>query len=196
APELLNGLWRQAETRTVTSDGLALALAGDQCAPGETTAMPSLPSLADGGGFTIDLWLTPDAQPSEQEIFNTRTRAGRGISLSLLRTGVLRLTIADGALEQLWESDPGLLSAGMLHHAAIIVDGGPKIITFVIDGVLNDGGTFRPRGWSRFSSMLGNINGVTTLTIDPALMSTLHTLRIYDRAVRTSEAVANFQAMD
>jgi hypothetical protein len=195
-PALLNGLWHQAETRTVTAEGLALAFSGDQCGPGRAATMPALQPLANGGGFTIDLWLTPQEQPREQELFNTRTRAGRGIALSLLRTGALRISIADGTLEQIWESDPGLLTAGHSHHAAVIVDGGPKIILFVIDSVLNDGGNFRPRGWSRFPHALGHVNGLPELVLDPTLTSTLHNLRLYDRPLRVSEAVANYQAMD
>jgi hypothetical protein len=57
-------------------------------------------------------------------------------------------------------------------------------------------GTVRSRGWSRFPLALGNVNGLAALTIAPALTPTLHTLRIYDRALRTSEVVGNFQARD
>ena len=77
---------------------------------------------------------------------------------------------------------------------AATVDGGPRTITFVIDGLLNDCGEDRPKGWTRFPRALGDINGYPTLTINPALSSTLRSLRVYDRSLRTSEAVGNFNA--
>jgi hypothetical protein len=46
------------------------------------------------------------------------------------------------------------------HHAAVItVDGGPKIITFVVDGTLCDGGEQRQFGWGRFSPDLRTPKG-------------------------------------
>lgn len=32
------------------------------------------------------------------------------------------------------------VEAGALHHEALIVDGGPNVVSFVIDGRLRDGG--------------------------------------------------------
>ncbi len=72
----------------------------------------------------------------------------------------------------------------------ITVDGGPKIITFVVDGILCDGGEQREFGWGRYSPNLRTPVGADTLIIDPSI----RTLRIYNRALRTSEAVGNFQA--
>jgi hypothetical protein len=72
----------------------------------------------------------------------------------------------------------------------VTVDGGPKIITFVVDGVLQDGGNQRQFGWGRFSPHLRSANGAAKVRIDPAVGS----LRIYGRALRTSEAVGNFRA--
>jgi hypothetical protein len=70
------------------------------------------------------------------------------------------------------------------------VDGGPKIITFMVDGVLCDGGTERQFGWGRFSPHLRSLNGAGKVKVDSAVRS----LRVYSRALRTSEAVGNFRA--
>lgn len=43
-------------------------------------------------------------------------------------------------------------------------------------------------------SEMGNVNGLTETAIDPGLTSALHGLRLYDRYLRTSEAVGNFRA--
>ena len=83
-----------------------------------------------------------------------------------------------------------MIQAGKLHHVVITVDGGPKIITFVVDGVLGDGGDQRQFGWGRFSPTLRTPNGSPTLKIAGAVRS----LRVYNRPLRTSEAVGNFHA--
>jgi hypothetical protein len=53
-----------------------------------------------------------------------------------------------------------------------------------------DGGEERQFGWGRFSPNLRTPNGAVTLKIAPVIQS----LRIYNRALRTSEAVGNFRA--
>ena len=82
------------------------------------------------------------------------------------------------------------MQPGRPHHVVVVVDGGPKIITFVVDGVLLDGGEARQFGWGRFSPTLRAPNGAAVAQIGVALRS----LRIYQRALRTSEAVGNFRA--
>lgn len=207
---LLEGLWRQGEVRAVARTGLALELAGDACAPGATAPLPRFGNFAEGAGLAVELWLTLAASAGEQVIFNTRNRHGRGITLALGPHGALRLTLGAPSIEAEWESDPGLLRPGQAHHVVAIVDGGPRLITFVVDGILCDGGVMRPKGWGRFPRELGDLNGkppvtsnlrpptdggpAATFAIDPELPSTLHLLRIYDRALRTSEAVGNFLA--
>lgn len=193
-PTLLEGMWHEGATATIAQEGLVLELSGDQAAPGAALTMPPLVNLAEGGGFAIDLWLTPDGMDAEQVILDTRNRAGKGITLSLQPTGALRLTFSDRVIEDTWDSDPGLLQPGQRHHVAIIVDGGPKIVTFVVDGVLCDGGTARSKGWHRFAREIGDVSGLTDVNIDPGLTSTLHELRVYDRYLRTAEAVGNYHA--
>ena len=73
------------------------------------------------------------------------------------------------------------------------MDGAAKVITFVIDGVLCDGGTFRTHGWQRFTPSLNDINGREAGTIGLAGGSRLQCLRLYTRYLRTSEAVGNFR---
>jgi hypothetical protein len=91
-------------------------------------------------------------------------------------------------------SDPGLLKPGQVHHVTAIVDGGPNIISFVVDGKLCDGGKSRHYGWGRFDSKIGDINGSNKLRLSPSFPGEIHGLRIYDRYLRTSEAIANYQA--
>lgn len=201
---LLEGLWSQEHARDVARDGLLLELRGPAAA---SVAMPRLPeficrdhSRADFGtkdlraGFTVELRVAFDSLDAGQVLLDSRSEGGAGLSLASTERGTLRLTISDGWTECAWECDPGLLTPGRTHHTAVIVDGGPKIISFVVDGMLCDGGEARQFGWGRFSPALRHANGAATLRIAPSLKGRLHLLRIYGRALRTSEAVANGRA--
>jgi len=99
----------------------------------------------------------------------------------------------DGRTENRWDCDPGLLQPGKLHHVAAIVDGGPKVITFIVDGQLCDGGTARQFGWGRYSPNFRSPKGDATLRIAAGPAGAVKALRIYGRALRTSEAIGNFR---
>lgn len=66
--------------------------------------------------------------------------------------------MSDIRLSASWKSDRGKIETGKSHHIAIIVDGGPKVIAFVIDGVLCKGGN-RKFGWGRFRRDFRDPNG-------------------------------------
>ena len=104
----------------------------------------------------------------------------------------------DGQRESSWDSDPGTyagtLKTNVWQHFAVTVDGKAKIITFVMDGVLNDGGAARQYGWGRIDPTIGDLNGLPRVTLAPSLFGEVKTLRFYDRALSTSEAVGNFRA--
>jgi len=74
------------------------------------------------------------------------------------------------------------------------MDGGPRAILFVIDGVLCNGGSQRPFGYGRFDANMKDISGARTLRIAPQLRGELKLLRIYGRAMRVNEAVGNRNA--
>ncbi|MBN1579565.1 MAG: hypothetical protein JXA89_02595, partial [Anaerolineae bacterium] len=75
------------------------------------------------------------------------------------------------------------------HHIVVVVDGGPKIITCIVDGKLNDGGAFRQFGWGRFSPNLRDVNGAEQLSIAPYVEG----LRVYNRALHTQRRLAIFE---
>jgi hypothetical protein len=81
-----------------------------------------------------------------------------------------------------------------LHHIVAIVEGGPKIIMFVVDGVLCDGGEDRQFGWGRFDAGLTDLGGTLPLHVPSSLKGAVKSLRIYARPLRVSEAVSNYRA--
>jgi hypothetical protein len=199
-PTLMKGLFNQWTAKTVATNGLILKLVGN--IPAQTT-MPKLPAfnkrdtkaedqrgLDLRAGFSIDLWLKLETLNPNQPILDSRDAEGKGILLATDGNGSLRITLNDGRTACAWSSDQQLLTTGKPHHVVITVDGGPKIITFVIDGLLCDGGDERQFGWGRFSPQLRTPDGSSTLLLSPAIKS----LRLYNRSLRSCEAVSNFKA--
>lgn len=194
--KLLDALFGQWDNRVVSSEGLIYEFPGGDL-------LPKLPdfSLRDHtrpdygckdlrAGFSVDMWFRLGSLDAGQIIADNRTENGRGFCLQTTARGTIEIVLNDGRTENRWDCDPDLLCVDRLHHLAVIVDGGPKIIMFVVDGVLCDGGEFRQFGWGRFSPHLRSVNGGSTLRVAPCVKA----LRIYNRALRVSDAVGNFQA--
>jgi hypothetical protein len=87
-----------------------------------------------------------------------------------------------------------MLRPGILHHVVVTVDGGPKVITFVIDGVLCDGGDDRQFGWGRYNPNLRSVRGAPTLRLGPSMDGELQVVRISGRPLLTSEAIGRYRA--
>lgn len=200
-PPIVHGLLGQWDGAQVSRDGLLLELIGDLPA---SAPMPKLPeftardaSRADFGtkslraGFTLDLRLRLDDLRPGRVILDSRGETGRGIALVTSGRGTLELIMHDRWSECRWDTDPGAVGAGEEAHAVAIVDGGPCIISFVVDGALCDGGEHRQFGWGRFTPNLYDVTGGPELRIAREVRS----LRIYDRALRVSEAVGNWRAL-
>ena len=191
-PSLLEGLWNQAQLSEVAQDGLVLSLDAPKA---QDVPMPNLPDLK-GGGFTIDMrfrlpW--PQREEAGQVILDSRDESGRGIQVYTASERTIGVTFSDGEREAKWASDRGALGVREINHVTIIVDGGPDIITFVVDGTLCDGGTWRECGWGRFDSQMGDVTGSSTLRVAESFKGTLESLRVYSRPLRTSEAIGNWR---
>jgi len=208
----LDALWNRDETHGPETDSLILTYqplplleveASQSCALGGTgIPMPALPPFlqrnvdsADYGtrdlrsGFSIDVSLRLQHLVPGDIVLDNRTPTGQGFCLQIASQQTVEIVLNDGRTENRWACDPGQLTVGRLHRIVAIVDGGPKIITFIIDGVLNDGGDARQFGWGRFSPHLRSVNGAELLRIGPTLHGEVLAVRLYARALPTSEAL-------
>ncbi|HID78895.1 MAG TPA: hypothetical protein EYP56_23225 [Planctomycetaceae bacterium] len=192
-PTWLEGLWNQGRVKKVTTRGLVVDLGPEQIAAREAP-MPALPNLARDGGFSLDFWVQFDDLTPGQVLLDARGAHGKGFCVRTADGRSVRIELSDGRHRGFWSSDPGLLQPGRWHHVTIIVDGGPDIISYVIDGQLCDGGKHRRYGWGRFTPLLGDITGPGRLQVASSLHGKLSRLRIYNRYLRTSEAIANYHA--
>jgi hypothetical protein len=193
-PTLLEGMWGQFGPGTVARDkDLILDLTPEQRASGSTVALPGLPHINRGGGFAVDFWVKFDSLAPHQILFEARRGDYRGFTIETTRNGTIRIAMSDRRTEGSWECDRGLLKPDTWHHVGIVVDGGPKIITFTVDGQLCDGADQRQFGWGRFSPHMRRIFNDEAV-VAPTLQGELGRLRLYRRYLRTSEVVGNYNA--
>ncbi|MBT7301478.1 MAG: hypothetical protein HN849_18285 [Victivallales bacterium] len=201
-PQLIEGLWGQFEDDRLAEHGLILNLPHPNEAMPPAVEAPPLPdfsatdrSQSDGrtrdlrAGFSIDLTIRLDSLAPGQIVLDNRIENGCGCALRTTDQHTLEILLNDGRTQSTWDCDPGMLNVARKQHITIIVDGGPKIITFLVDGVLNDGGETRQFGWGRFSPHLRGVTGADRLRIGQQITA----LRLYNRPLRTSEAIGNWR---
>ena len=144
-------------------------------------------------GFTIDMVLNLTKTDPGQLLIDSRDKFGIGISLSTTADDALLFTMSDGRAVSSWTSDKGMILANHLHHVSVIVDGGPKIIMFVIDGILNDGGDQRQFGWGRFNPYMQDVTGDDQWIFGNEISGSIDHVRVYKRALKVTEAIGNFR---
>ncbi len=212
---LLEGMWQGLEASlgargpsvsAAGRDGLLLDLPARGRRVPRAAPMPALPAFTARDhsqpdyrgkdmrrGFAIELCARFDSRRAGQVVLDSRTPDGRGFCLATTTRKTLEIVLSDGQTVQQGESDP-VFRPGVWHHVVVNVDGGPKIISFVVDGRFCDGGEWRQFGWSRFSPHLRGAAGGPELRIGPSLTGRIRSVRIYARCLRTSEAVLQAKA--
>jgi hypothetical protein len=194
---LLEEAWNQFTNKQVAREGLVLEASGSQVAAASLIDMPRLKPLAEGKGFALEFWVKFQELSAGQVLLDTRDRAA-GINLKISERATLELTLSDGRTQFSWDSDPGThpgtLKVGVWQHIGVVVDNGPRIVSFIVDGQFNDGGAVRDYGWARYPEALNDVNGDSIARVAPFLYGELRLLRVYDRYLRTSEVVGNYQA--
>jgi hypothetical protein len=101
------------------------------------------------------------------------------------------LSIKQGATEFRATSDEGSIKRGSWNHVVCIVEPGPRIVMWVVNGRFSDGGDKRAFGWTRFPVTLGALADTPTMRVATRLKGTIQHIRYYDRALRVSEAISN-----
>jgi hypothetical protein len=158
------------------------------------------------GGVTIEMRLRFDDLQPWQVVFDSRDDEGRGLFVQLNDRGQLILTVGaraydtpgarfgNGVVFSSHGTDHGALEVGAYHHIVFILDGGPKVISAVVDGILCDGGDLRQFGWGRFHPSTKEANGAAEAQVAPSLNGELLLVRLYERYLLTSEAVGNYRS--
>lgn len=201
--DFLKGLLAQHDNKVVAKKGLLLELlTKGQAMPARVPA-PKWPPLLmrdtrheDGrgkdmrAGVSFDLWVNGQTWEKTTALVDAMDAEGRGVRLTAEVNRSVKLTMSDGRTECVWSSDANVLSESGSTHVTAIIDGGPKLIVFVVNGVVCDGGDERQFGWGRFSADFRGPAGQADVNLHPAVKE----LRIYGRSVSVSEAVGNHNA--
>jgi hypothetical protein len=197
-------LWNQAENKSFTTDGLVLELKEENCRALKKFKMPSLGKLYNGDGFSVEFKLKTGNLKKDQILLDTRRKttegynsdakfAGNGLKISILKSGAIEILLDDGRSPVLWSSGSGTIKPNSDQHVVINVDGRAKILTFVIDGDLCDGGE-RPFGYARFNSYMYDVNGEQEVYFSGDFKGKIEGFRLYRRCLYTSEATANYRS--
>ncbi len=214
--EFLGLLWQQETLASVTRRGLVYE-SGDRALGAPTNidriAWLDLQSIeGEGGGFTVEFQVKFETLDAGQTLVSARDENGIGIALTTTDRGTVQISLRGpfapvtkspylapgvrdfGIAEASWDCDPGRLSLGRWHHVGVVVDGGPKIISFVVDGELHDGGARRQFGWARFPRELRSVAFGDKIVLGGSLRGEMKSVRMYDRALRTTEVIGNWRA--
>jgi hypothetical protein len=197
-PTLIDDLFSQFEQApTKEPHGLLLKKSGTRAAEVWSLAMPTLPLLTSRdfvrddqcgkdlrAGCTLNFVL--NGIPAEGAIlFDSRNAEKAGILVRVIESAKIEVALSDSRTISTWTSDAGSLEQGALNNVGVIIDGGPKLILFVINGALCDGGDERQFGWGRYNPALREINGATEAVVHASVQE----VALYDRALRVSELV-------
>ena len=170
----LEKIWASLDGEvTVGAQVLFAAAGGEECDP------VKLPDLAAGAGFSCEFAFGA-AEPGV--VFDSRGADGRGMVVEYTAERRLALCVDDSRQE--WRAVSEVVPR--LSRAAIVVDGGPGIVSFIADGVFLDGGDDREFGWRRFNPATRNCVNAARWRIGKKIAE----FRIWDSALLTCEAVA------
>jgi hypothetical protein len=156
-----------------------------------THEVVGLHSTADTGGFSVDLTGRFDSLEPNTMLWDARDELGKGVHLVTKGQKQIEIVLTGDGQSASWTSDPGALSGSHSHRVTVIVDNGPKIISWIVDGRLCDGGDDRQFGWARYPSNLGSVFLASTAKI---ATENVTGLQVFNRPLRTSEAVALHRA--
>jgi hypothetical protein len=122
--------------------------------------------------------------------------------------GTISIELRDtGGTREGWITDPVCSAQLLAHmqaktvaHAAVVIDAGPQMILFMVDGRLCDGGPTKDlpdsqkgmfsAGWHLMQFGLGDLSGVASLGVGSAVQAGA----VYGRALYTTELIGAYRA--
>ncbi|MGE4490167.1 MAG: hypothetical protein AB7E95_11555, partial [Kiritimatiellales bacterium] len=132
-------------------------------------------------GFAVELVLPAGTEPGI--LLDNRNGADRGFAVLINKKNQMEIVLNDGRSESRWHSTEPL-NLSQENHAVLVIDGGPKTITMIVNGRFDDGGETRQFGFGLFHRFFQSANGGK---VRPA--SGVKQYAVYRRALFTSEAV-------
>jgi hypothetical protein len=173
----LEALFAQHKNRQKTREGLIWSSI-------EEVKAPDSPAT----GMTIDLEINLKTALPGVVLYRSGQSRIPGVMLTTGKEGSISLELIDSSGTRVtWTSDKGVLRPGT-HQAAVVLDFQAKLIMFVVDGKLVDGGAERPIGWHRYSDLDVESLGRFEMSY---LQREISEANVYSRALMVSEVVGN-----
>ncbi|MGM0530765.1 MAG: sialidase family protein [Bacteroidota bacterium] len=199
-PEFFNLLWNQFDIQTVTREGLVFECSEQKLKEQNSFPLPDLPKLKGPGGITLDMRFTLQDLAPGQALLDSRDSSGQGMLIETGRFGAIELTLSNGEVSSSWSSDRGLIKAFGTQQVTAIMHSGPRIITFVVNGIVCDGRNYRAFGWARYDKSITDINGGPLQTGNLKSgqgrpKGKLKHIRIYNNNLMHTEAIGNHRAL-
>ena len=197
--DFLDKLWSQFEIEEVCKEGLILNAEDKELVPGQEINIPSFNQEDHVPGFTIDMLVSLSDLLSGQEILSFRDQSGKSVQVTTEAFGAVGMTVTDGEAVYEFTSDAGLIKAFGDNSVSISMDNKSRIVQFVINGIVNDGGDYRQFGWSRFE---GNMSQFGSVVLKTGKLSTgpfrpkssVKSVRLYNHPITNTEIIGNHRA--
>jgi hypothetical protein len=177
-PALLAGLWGEAPKAAINEGELPVFARRSNR---EDYSMEDLRA-----GATMQLRFRMPVWKEGETLLSNLDAEGKGFAIRTLGGGRLEFTMSDGRTENRSVSER-VFRAGQAHDVSVIVDGGPKLILWVADGKLLDGGDEKQFGWSRYNPNFQSLRGAPLQSHEAVQRQ-----RIVPRALRVFEAIGPF----
>jgi hypothetical protein len=214
--ELVAALCEQA-TASAVAKGAAATFAGPARAAVPTPLFPAFPdaNLPDGAarmGLAVVAILENHLDSEVGDVIASSAVPGRrgnepadaaaavmhGVEVKVGTKKSITITFGDGVTAATHTTDPlctNVLTRPGKHFWAAVADGGARILTMMVDGVLCDGGGVLDQGWEWFGPISGSVRGADHFVFASNYSGSLLSAHVYNRRLSTSELVGSFHAL-
>jgi hypothetical protein len=198
-PDFFSNLWGQFQLATVATKGLVINQRGPELINREFD-LPAIEEPSKGLGFTIDIVANITRLKEGEVICESRDKDGKGYWLEMGANYSVKFTMSDGVKSTSWSSDAGVIKFFGTTEISLRVDYRAKIISYVINGIFNDGGKERIFGWGRLDADMGPVSTrkirIGDISIGGGLRgnNVVKAFRYYNRPLTVTECIGNYRS--
>ena len=189
-------LWDQFEINRVAEDNLIYSFDSTHLPDNTIIPLETDRKISFEKGISVDLQMELSSPAPEQIIFELKGENRKSITMQTGNYGDVEVIMSDGDIISRWSSDPGIIPPYGKHNIIVTLDNGPKIIQFIIDGIVCNGNQSRQFGWGRYNSEMRDFSPSSLLTgnlikRDVNVTGKLYHLKLYNKAIMNTEAIGN-----
>ncbi|RNC82268.1 MAG: exo-alpha-sialidase [Phycisphaera sp.] len=153
--------------------------------PTDSIEKPGSVSLHEEEGLTISASVSAGAREADSIIAECASQFGARWSIKWHGIDRIEIELRENHEVVSWLSDPIPIESDLPLHIVMTIDGGPRLLTLVINGKLHDGAGQRQYGWARIPDSFDQIS------LSP---SSRDEVVVFGRPLTTSEALELYKA--